>query len=128
MSPGERVAAASKLMGQACGALNLMLAQHRVSRATVRQAAHWARQAAEALEAVAGVDPPAGGVYPLAIQTGGVHGHDTKLPSKPAINLTAEKPPKLARAAVVGGTSMFKVPVGSFTPPGIGNVGPGKRK
>jgi hypothetical protein len=35
-----------------------MLAKHRVSRATLREVAAWARQAAETMEAVAGVDPP----------------------------------------------------------------------
>jgi hypothetical protein len=51
------------------------------------------------------------------------------LPAKPAINLTAAKPPKLARAAVVGGNAtIYKIPSGSFTAPALGNVGPGKRK
>lgn len=51
-----------------------------------------------------------------------------KLPAKPAINLTAEKPVKLARPALVGAGEIYKVPVGSFEPPGLGNVGPGKRR
>lgn len=61
---------ASAMLSQATGRLNLGLAAKRITRAGVREAAAWARQAADILDKVANLD----GASPKAVQSGSSDG------------------------------------------------------